>query len=1110
MLLLGSPEVRRDGQLLAGFRSAKAQALLYYLAVRGQPVMRATLVGLLWADQAEEQARSNLNQTLSNLRKVMGEALESSRQTVALAQEQIQALDVRDLSAAARQAQTLDTTALLTAASLYRGELLEGLLVRDAAEFDIWLQTERERMRDAAITLLVEAARRGAQASDPVAGEQALRLLLRIEPWRESAHRQLMLLLVRSGARDAALSQYAACRAALAAALDVEPDAETERLHAAIRSGEIGPDLQTGVQPGRVSESPPHPAERSSDTRSPAITHAGVKTKPEGPPHNLPSQSTPFVGRARELADVVQCLADPHCRLLTLVGPGGIGKSRLAQQAALHVLHDKALAERFADGIFFVPLAAVDAFSGVLAAVAEAVGLLLYDQTPAEQQIRSFLAHKCMLIVLDNLEQLLSGDEAERVLAWLSDLLAATQKVTLLATTREGVGLQEAWFYPLDGLLLPAQVAEESAWAAMNGMGDPDLPQADAVQLFVQSARRAKVGFSLSTTQDAVARICRLVDGVPLAIELAAAWLKVLTAEQVAAELARSLDILTTRHQNVPLRHRSMRAVYASSWQLLAPPLQAVLRQLALCRGGFGLEAAGQIAGASLFDLATLVEKSLLRQAENGRYEMHELLRQYTVEQVAEHGEMEAMRRRHADYYLNLLQRRGAALTGAAQRQALNELAEEQENLHVAWQWAVGAGEWQRVEKALAALYNFMQVRSSYWEGKELFDLAATALSAPSHPLTPSSLWVRIRARQGAFIFYLGQYDAAVLLVEESLAQARSLALGADEAFALNLLGQIAGWQGAHEQARIYLQESLAICRRLADRAGRANALHKLAQIDGSVGDYAAARLHAQESLDLCRQVGRPDWIGYALDVLGWVTLCLGDYEACTQHYTASLHHFREIGDRLGIALALGGLGSVEWARGGDRLLSAAAYMTESLNLCQAIGHRHHAASRLWYLGQIAVEQEDYWQARDYAEEGRALAQEVGSRVFVAYNLCSLGAAEMGLGNVAQAHAHLLSVLRIASEVAHLPPLLMALIELARLSLHEGGGPPQSRLAQRRLAQESLAAVIAHPACWQPYRVRAQRVIEQLAAAAGGQAAAAQAAAISVEQAVAAWQKLAP
>ena len=245
--------------------------------------------------------------------------------------------------------------------------------------------------------------------------------------------------------------------------------------------------------------------------------------------------------------------------------------------------------------------------------------------------------------------------------------------------------------------------------------------------------------------------------------------------------------------------------------------------------------------------------------------------------------------------------------------------------------------------------------------------------------------------------------------------------------------------------------------------------------------------------------MGRPDWIGYALDVLGWVTLCLGDYAACTDHYSASLRLFRDSGDRLGTALALGGLGSVEWARGGERLPQAAAYMAESLNLCRAIGHRHHAASRLWYLGQIAIEQGDFGRGRAYGEEGKALAEEVGSRVFVSYNLCSLGAAEGGLGNPGKAQDYLISVLYIASEVAHLPPLLIALIELARLCV-----PDAPDAARRQLGRAALAAVIGHPACWQPFRERAQRLAAVL-----GAAGAPASPVLSLEGAVAAWQELA-
>jgi predicted ATPase/DNA-binding SARP family transcriptional activator len=1065
---LGGVDVTRGGAPVAGFRSAKAQALFCYLAVTGRPVARTTLANLFWGDQAEEQARTNLNQALSNLRKVVGEALAIDRYTAAFTPGANDFIDTEALSCAARDARQLHVEELLAAAALYRGDLLAGFQVRDAAEFESWLQTARTRLRDAAVTVLIEAARSCEERNDQVRAEQALRSLLQIEPWREHAHRELMLLLTRSGRRDAALAQFAACRAALAAALDVEPDSETVALYQRIRSGLFAGERPTAPSPRLTQES----------LASPTVgTPMPAALRPVELPHNLPPQTTPFIGRTRELAEIVSCLLDPECRLLTLVGPGGIGKSRLAHHAVLAVLSSAMAQSHFADGAYYVPLASVTTLNATVAAVAQATGLQFYDNSAPEDQLRAYLQPKRMLLLLDNLEQLLTGWEMGSLLTWLSEITASAPQVKLLVTTREALSLQEAWFYPIGGLSLPRSRLRRGDAA------DPltDLEESDAVQLFMQCARRAKVGFSLSATHAAVTRICRLVDGTPLGIELAAAWLKALTADQIATELEQNLDILTARHTNLPARHRSMRAVCEASWQLLAEPLRAVMQRLALCRGGFRLEAAAHLAGASILDLTTLVEKALLRQLESGRYEMHELLRHYALERLAAQGDVATARLQHARYYLEFLQRHGAALRNTAQRQALEELTEEQENVHVAWRAAAAAHEWDLLHVAYAALYDYLQVRSAYLEGLELFTAAAEALADDVETKAAKEahrelhmLLVQLRTRQGAFSYLLGDHRIAAQVVAASLAEARTQGFTGATAFALNLLGQIVGWQGQRDVARAYLEESLAHARALGEQAGIATTLHKLAQVHGSVGEYAEARRLAQESLELCRQLGRPDWIGYAHDVLGWATLCLGDYTACRTHYTASLRLFRDIGDSLGIALSLGGLGSVEWALGGDRLLPAAAYMTESLNLCRRIGHRHHAASRLWYLGQIAVEQEDYSLAQAYAEEGRALAEEVGSKVFVAYNLCSLGEAQSGLGRRASAQLTLTSVLRIASEVAHLPPLLIALIGLARLELASPAGTTREHASRRELALASLRLVTAHPACWHPYRVRAQ------------------------------------
>ncbi|MBI1877997.1 MAG: XRE family transcriptional regulator [Chloroflexi bacterium] len=326
--------------------------------------------------------------------------------------------------------------------------------------------------------------------------------------------------------------------------------------------------------------------------------------------HHLPSPATPFIGREKELADITRRLKDPTCRLLALIGPGGIGKTRLAIRAAQHLVDAQPTELIFVHGIIFVPLTPVSSLGGLVAAIAEAANFTFYSNVPPQQQLLDYLREKEMLLVLDNFEQLLTPPEGEDAsgVDLLAEILAVAPAVKLLVTSRETLNLQEAWFHPIAGLafpeLLPAPSAERTV---------AEVEAYDAVRLFVQSARRAQVGFSLAAEQKSVVRICRLVEGMPLGIELAAAWLKTLACDQIAHEIERSLDILSTRLQNMPERHRSMRAVFEHSWRLLVEAEQAVLQRLSVFRGGFQYQAAESVADASLMTLAALVEKSLLQ-----------------------------------------------------------------------------------------------------------------------------------------------------------------------------------------------------------------------------------------------------------------------------------------------------------------------------------------------------------------------------------------------------------------------------------------------------------------------------------------------------------------
>lgn len=792
------------------------------------------------------------------------------------------------------------------------------------------------------------------------------------------------------------------------------------------------------------------------------------------PPHHLPPQPTPFVGREREVAEILRRLQDPTCRLLTLVGLGGFGKTRLALEIARQLVELPKPLPIFAQGVFFVALQAVNTLSGVVSAIAEATGFRFYSDTPPRQQLLNFLREKRLLLVLDNMEHLTEGP------GLVDEILSRAPGVKILVTSQRALHLREEWFFPLAGMTFP-QSDERHPLPAFPRRASDAL---DAIQLFAQNARRTQPDFDLDAERQYVVRICRLVDGMPLALELAAGWLKSLPCQQIADEIERGLDILTATNQTISLRHRSIYAVLEQSWQLLAAEEQQILLRLAIFRGGFTGEAALAVANASLPALATLVEKALVWVTPTGRYHMHELLRQFVEKKLSATSDAEeAARTQHSDYYLRFLSQRGLLLVGKARRIALDEISQELNNVRAAWLWAAQQGRLSTLDGAVEPLYDFYQIQSRYQEGHELFDLArahleqAAATNRARATATPS---VRVLARCAAFCYFLCDYEAASSYLQESLAQAQVLGQQREVAFVLNFLGQLAVWQGEQAAAQRYLLQSLAISREIGDRSGAASALEKLANlIHATFGEYVESKALAAESLALSRELGRPDWIAYALDTLGFVTFCLGEYADAEAYYRESLEIFEGIGDQYGQAMALGGLGLVLWAMWGGKLVEPTACFQKSLQICRTIGHQGQVAGRLAGLARIANDLGEYTQAQEYEQEGLTISRELGSPVYLSHILYCMGETAYGMGDLAAARAYLVEALQVTSQTGLLAYLGIALFHYANLLIAESVDQPEGTEG-RTTALELLTLVQRHPATWYVYKSRAARQATQL------------------------------
>ena len=478
-----------------------------------------------------------------------------------------------------------------------------------------------------------------------------------------------------------------------------------------------------------------------------------ARSSPFAPLGNWPVQLTPLVGRESELTSLGQLLADPLCRLLTLIGPGGVGKTRLAIEAASQAR------SRFADGVWFVPLASVSSPAAIIPAIAEAMGLTLRGQTELRLQLLSHLTGMEMLLVLDNLEHLLAGVDL------FTNILARAPGVKLLVTSRERLHLQSEYVFVTQGLPVPPPDQLHRAY------------DYDAIHLFEQSAHRAGAQIVLEGDELAAAvQVCRLVDGMPLGIELAATWTPLLSCQEIAAEIQRSLDFLAGALHDLPERQRSLRAVFDHSWRLLTPEKRDVLSRLSVFQGGFERKAAEEVAGASLPGLLALSSKSLIRRNASGRYDLHEVVRQYAFSHLSQTPAGVETGDRHSRYYLALLEGREPDLRSKAQVQTLCGLLGEIDNLRAAWDWAVSRGLFDALAGAVRCFGCLFELMGWLEEGVALLETAIQAAADGAKDPVRRRVMGEARAQQSLLLMRQGRFPQSLERTAQSLDLVRPLA----------------------------------------------------------------------------------------------------------------------------------------------------------------------------------------------------------------------------------------------------------------------------------------------------------------------------------------------
>lgn len=690
---------------------------------------------------------------------------------------------------------------------------------------------------------------------------------------------------------------------------------------------------------------------------------------------NLPVPLTPLLGREHEVAMVVQQLQNPACRLLTLTGPGGVGKTRLAFEVAHR------LTGVFEHGVYFVPLAGTASGEFILPAIADALSFSFSNVGDPKIQLFHFLRDKHLLLVLDNLEHLLSG------VRLLSELLESSLQTKILATSREQLSLRAEWAFSVQGLPVPAHLSLEN------------LESNSAVALFLQRARQADLDFApASTDLPQIERICRLVEGLPLGLELAAAWVRMLSCEEIAHEIETNIDFLTSTARDVPQRHYSMRAVFDYSWQLLSAEEQQVMIGLAIFKGGFTREAAARVAGATLPVLSALVQKSLVRYSTAQRYDLHELIRQYAYEQLVQSGRLTATSNRHFEFFLQLAESSRSKLRGADQRVWLDLVEADYDNLRAALEWSLrfeGAKEEISAEqeeavqgslKLTGALYILWWLRNYMGEGRKWLRRAL------EQPARQSATWDRFRAANAAVIFAVGQSDnvKALTLAEENFELAIQLGDQNLLAFAHHARGvvlwKLKQYAAAHDQCL----RALELFRSIQNSPAAAGALQTLGRIAMNRHWLDRAKTYLDESARLFGEFGDTFEFNEALSDLGLLAYLQNDFAAAREYHERTLTLFRSVGNLAGIEMALNRLADV--ARAQDRYDEAEALYTEALSIFQDSGDKDEIASLLHNLGYVAKNRRDVAQALSHFLEALDLQCELDNQAGIAECLAGVAA----------------------------------------------------------------------------------------------------------------------
>jgi len=731
--------------------------------------------------------------------------------------------------------------------------------------------------------------------------------------------------------------------------------------------------------------------------------------------HHLPLPPTPLLGRDSELAAIERLFKDSQCRLLTLTGMGGIGKTRLAIEFASRQR------DSFPAGVHYVPLASVNSTESIIPAVAAALEFSFSGPANLTEQLINYMSVKMKrsaLLILDNLEHLIvqSSDTVDLV----SELIRRLPELKILSTSRERLNLQGEWMYELHGLPVPPVEFEDN------------LDDYSSAILFLQRSRQINPDFTINDSEKSdLIRICRLVDGVPLAIELAAAWMGMLTCNEIAREIESNVDFLSTSMRDMPERHRSLRATFDHSWKLLSDHERDVLSRLSVFHGGFDRSAAEKIAGASLSLLASLVSKSLVRRIDGGGYDLHEVIRQYASSHLEEdESRCTETCGRHSKHYLNFVAEYERKLKSAHQQEAVREMTDEMDNIRIAWDWGVRHGKFELLGRAIRSLGWFYEVAGLHYEGMDQLEHLIKAIKKGSGDIQMDRVLGIALTHQGLLYFRIGQFVHAQELYGESIKLLRSANEQTVLADALIFSGTLKHLNGNYLEARKLIEEGLQYARMANDQWFTAYGIYNLGHVDSLMGEYQKGYEQMKEGMKIWRDVGDPHSISLGLNFLVNTQIKLGLYE------------------------------------------EAKASMRESIALCEQTRNRWGMGTAYRYLGLATMAGGEYTEAQVCFQKSLETFGEYFEGWDIAQSLIYLGDAVLMSNDLDRAGKIYLEALRLAKEAQSPPSIVDALAGLAFFNMSSG---------KYKQAWELSQLVLNHPSSVQEARDRAHQIEQEVA-----------------------------